>query len=47
MRSLVPDYLAEAIEHVAPDTSGTPAAYIPELAAADPDRLLRTRVDPP
>ena len=39
MRSLVPDYLAEAIAHVAPDTSGTPAAYIPELAAADPDRL--------
>lgn len=39
MRSMIPDYLAEALEDVAPDTSGAPAGYIPELAAADPERL--------
>ena len=39
MRSPIPDYLAEAVEGVASDTSGAPAGYIPELAAADPDRL--------
>lgn len=39
MRSMIPDYLAEALGDVATDTSGTPAGYIPELAAADPDRL--------
>ncbi|WP_219924569.1 glutaminase [Nocardioides campestrisoli] len=36
---MIPDYLAEALARVAPDTSGAPAAYIPELAAADPDLL--------
>lgn len=39
MRSMIPDYLAEALEDVAPDTSGAPAGYIPELAAADPECL--------
>ena len=39
MRSPIPDYLIEALDDVAPDTSGSPAAYIPELATADPDRL--------
>ena len=39
MRSVVPDYLIEALADVEPDTSGEPAGYIPELAAADPDRL--------
>ncbi|MFF5182033.1 glutaminase [Micromonospora sp. NPDC000316] len=39
MRSPIPDYLIEALEDVAPDTSGVRAGYIPELAAADPDRL--------
>lgn len=39
MRSVVPDYLAEVLEDAAPDTSGEPAEYIPELAAADPERL--------
>ena len=39
MRSVVPDYLIEALSDVEPDTSGEPAGYIPELAAADPDRL--------
>jgi len=39
MRSVVPDYLIEALGGVESDTSGEPAGYIPELAAADPDRL--------
>jgi glutaminase len=39
MRSPVPDYLTEALADVAPDVSGTTAAYIPELASADPERL--------
>jgi glutaminase len=39
MRSMIPDYLTEALEDVAPDASGAPAGYIPELASADPDRL--------
>lgn len=39
MRSMIPDYLDEALSDVAGDTTGTPAGYIPELAAADPDRL--------
>jgi glutaminase len=39
MRSVVPDYLTEALGDVEPDTSGEPAGYIPELAAADPERL--------
>lgn len=39
MRSMIPDYLAEALEDVAPDTSGAPAGYIPELATAEPERL--------
>ncbi|NJQ04174.1 glutaminase [Streptomyces lonarensis] len=39
MRPIIPDYLAEVLGHVEPDSSGEPAAYIPELAAADPERL--------
>ncbi|WP_224279389.1 glutaminase [Nocardioides lacusdianchii] len=39
MRSMIPDYLSEALTDVTSDTSGAPAGYIPELAAADPDRL--------
>ena len=39
MRSMVPDYLAEALGDVAGDTSGAPAGYIPELATAEPERL--------
>lgn len=39
MRSVIPDYLAEALDGVRPDTSGEPAGYIPELATADPERL--------
>ena len=39
MRSMIPDYLAEALGDVASDTSGAPADYIPELATADPDLL--------
>lgn len=39
MRPIIPDYLAEALGDVEPDDSGDLAAYIPELAAADPERL--------
>ncbi|MFD4407675.1 glutaminase [Nocardia sp. NPDC058499] len=39
MRSIIPDYVTEALAEVAPDISGEPAGYIPELAAADPERL--------
>ncbi|KUI35563.1 glutaminase [Mycobacterium sp. GA-2829] len=39
MRSPIPDYLTEVLDDIAPDTSGALADYIPELAAADPDRL--------
>ncbi|RKN12027.1 glutaminase [Streptomyces radicis] len=39
MRSVIRDYLAEALGDVESDTSGEPAGYIPELAAADPERL--------
>jgi glutaminase len=39
MRSPIPDYLTEVLGDVASDTSGAPATYIPELAAADPERL--------
>ncbi|MER8002350.1 glutaminase [Streptomyces sp. NPDC095613] len=39
MRPIIPDYLAEVLRDVEPDTSGEPAGYIPELAAADPGRL--------
>ncbi|HIY65968.1 MAG TPA: glutaminase [Candidatus Agrococcus pullicola] len=39
MRSIIPDYLADALFRVEPDTSGQPAQYIPELAGADPERL--------
>ncbi|MEU0687766.1 glutaminase [Streptomyces uncialis] len=39
MRSVIPDYLAEALGDVESDTSGQLADYIPELAAADPERL--------
>ncbi|MBZ2199067.1 glutaminase [Occultella gossypii] len=39
MRSVIPDYLDEVLRHVEPDTGGELAGYIPELAAADPERL--------
>ncbi|GEE03882.1 glutaminase [Gordonia spumicola] len=39
MRSPIPEYLAEALSHVASDDSGATADYIPQLADADPDRL--------
>ena len=39
MRSPIPDYLTEALGDVASDTSGALADYIPELAAANPERL--------
>ena len=39
MRSPIPDYLAEVLRAVESDDSGATADYIPELAAADPDRL--------
>ncbi|AUH38910.1 glutaminase [Streptomyces sp. CMB-StM0423] len=39
MRSVIPDYLAEALGDVESDSSGVQAGYIPELAAADPERL--------
>ncbi|MDO3647732.1 glutaminase [Nocardia mangyaensis] len=39
MQSMIPDYLAEVLAAVESDTSGELAGYIPELAAADPDRL--------
>lgn len=39
MRSPIPDYLTEVLGDVASDTSGAQAGYIPELAAADPERL--------
>ncbi|WP_328437691.1 glutaminase [Streptomyces sp. NBC_00444] len=39
MRPIIPDYLDEVLRDVEPDTSGEPAGYIPELAAADPERL--------
>ncbi|EOM75823.1 glutaminase [Rhodococcus rhodnii] len=39
MRSPVPDYLAEVLDACSADESGAPADYIPELAAADPDRF--------
>ncbi|MEU0649442.1 glutaminase [Streptomyces umbrinus] len=39
MRPIIPDYLAEALRDVESDTSGDLAGYIPELAAADPERL--------
>src|SRR3546814_8787117 len=38
MRSPIPDYLQEVLAASAPAT-GAVADYIPELAAADPDRL--------
>src|SRR3546814_6175235 len=38
MRSPIPDYLQEVLAACAPAT-GAVADYIPELAAADPDRL--------
>lgn len=38
MRSPIPDYLAAVLEACEPD-DGSVADYIPELAAADPDRL--------
>ncbi|MFE2278136.1 glutaminase [Streptomyces sp. NPDC059454] len=39
MRPIIPDYLAEVLGDVESDTSGETAGYIPELAAADPERL--------
>ncbi|WP_447644242.1 glutaminase A [Nocardioides zeae] len=39
MRTPLPDYLTEVLEVCGTDSSGELAAYIPELAAADPDRL--------
>lgn len=39
MRSPVPDYLDEVLEALREDRSGATADYVPELAAADPDRL--------
>jgi glutaminase len=39
MRSVIPDYLAEVLGDAEPDRSGELAGYIPELAAADPERL--------
>ncbi|MEU0379168.1 glutaminase [Streptomyces cyaneofuscatus] len=39
MRPIIPDYLAEVLGQVETDASGEPASYIPELAAADPERL--------
>ncbi|MEU3598065.1 glutaminase [Streptomyces sp. NPDC006798] len=39
MRSVIPDYLADALEDAVSLTSGELAGYIPELAAADPERL--------
>ncbi|APE34665.1 glutaminase [Nocardia mangyaensis] len=39
MQSMIPDYLAEVLAAVESDTSGELAGYIPELAAADPERL--------
>ncbi|MFD4790714.1 glutaminase A [Streptomyces sp. NPDC058459] len=39
MRPIIPDYLIEVLEDMESDTSGAPTGYIPELAAADPERL--------
>ncbi|GAA1491042.1 glutaminase [Brachybacterium sacelli] len=39
MKSPIPDYLDEVLEDLRSDTGGATAQYIPELAAADPDRL--------
>ncbi|MGJ9371849.1 glutaminase [Nesterenkonia sp. CF4.4] len=39
MQPLIPDYLDEVLAAVAPSSSGETASYIPELAAADPERL--------
>ncbi|WP_154672940.1 glutaminase [Nocardioides marmotae] len=39
VQSVIPDYLTEVLADVESDVSGEPAGYIPELAAADPDRL--------
>jgi len=39
VRSPVPDYLEEVLEALREDRDGQVAGYIPELAAADPERL--------
>lgn len=39
MKTPVPDYLNEVLDAVRGEDGGERAAYIPELAAADPDRL--------
>lgn len=39
MQSVIPDYLEAVIANVASDRTGELAGYIPQLAAADPERL--------
>ena len=39
VQSPIPEYLAEVLLTSAPDTSGTVADYIPELATVDPELL--------
>lgn len=39
MKTPVPDYLDEVLDSLRGDTGGTNADYIPELAAADPERF--------
>lgn len=39
MKTPIPAYLAEVLDVARPQDSGAPADYIPELAAADPERL--------
>lgn len=39
MQPMIPDYLTEVLEAVRSDSSGVLPAHIPELAAADPERL--------
>ena len=39
MKTPIPDYLAEILDHVRDEDDGKVADYIPELADADPDRL--------
>lgn len=39
MQPIIRDYLTEVLKEVESDTSGERAGYIPELAAADPERL--------
>lgn len=39
MRSPIPDFLDETLDRFRPDRSGENADYIPDLAAADPEKL--------